>query len=87
MRIALDTNVLVYAEGMGDVRRCSAAAALCLRLLRADVVLPVQVLGELFRVMTGKYRIAAPQVKQIVERWTDAHPTQDSTLRARSSIT
>jgi len=32
MRIALDTNVLAYAEGVGDAERCQAAVALIGRL-------------------------------------------------------
>ena len=28
MRVALDTNILAYAEGVGDDARCTAAIAL-----------------------------------------------------------
>ena len=53
-RVALDTNVLVYAEGVGDARRCKAARQLISRLPPQLVVLPAQVLGELHRVLVGK---------------------------------
>jgi len=46
MRIALDTNVLVYAEGVGDDARRAATMQLLDRLPPESVLLPVQVLGE-----------------------------------------
>lgn len=54
MLAALDTNLLVYAEGFGDVQRVSATRALLEQLSDADLVVPLQCLGELFRVLTGK---------------------------------
>lgn len=54
MRIALDTNVMAYAEGLGDAQRCTRAVELLEQLGDADVVLPAQTLGELTRVLTGK---------------------------------
>ena len=53
MRIALDTNVLVYAEGVGDEARCTAAITLIEQLPAELVLLPAQTLGELYRVLTG----------------------------------
>ena len=32
MHIALDTNILAYAEGVGDVKRCKSARDLVARL-------------------------------------------------------
>lgn len=73
MRVCVDTNVLVYAEGHGDDARCRRANGLMQHLAGADVVLPVQVLGELFRVLTRKYRLAAADARDLVVRWTDVH--------------
>lgn len=47
MRVALDTNVLVYAEGLGDDVRCQLAGNLIARLKPTDSIVAVQVLGEL----------------------------------------
>jgi predicted nucleic acid-binding protein len=47
VRVALDTNVLAYAEGLNDQEKRDAAIDLVRRLPREMVVLPVQVLGEL----------------------------------------
>ena len=54
MRIALDTNVLAYAEGVNDAQRRKAALVLIERLPAEDTFVPVQVLGELFQVLVRK---------------------------------
>ncbi len=51
MRVALDTNLLVYAEGFGDRDRVLRSRGLLEQLAIADVVIPVQCLGELFRLL------------------------------------
>ncbi|MGB4674105.1 MAG: hypothetical protein WBH99_09240 [Azovibrio sp.] len=38
MRVALDTNVLAYAEGVGDELRCSTAMQLVEQLSSHEVV-------------------------------------------------
>jgi predicted nucleic acid-binding protein len=53
MRAALDTNLLVYAEGFGDEARVSATRRLLVQLSDADLVVPLQCLGELFRLFTS----------------------------------
>jgi predicted nucleic acid-binding protein len=85
MRVALDTNVLAYAEGVGDAPRCEAARRLVEALPPDAVVLPVQVLGELQRVLTGKLRQPAEQARAAVLRWSDAFETADSTWPAMQS--
>ena len=42
MRLALDTNVLAYAEGVGDARRRDVSLALLARLEPASVLLPAR---------------------------------------------
>ena len=42
MRAALDTNLLVYAEGFGDPARVGASRQLLARLSDADLVVPLQ---------------------------------------------
>jgi hypothetical protein len=49
VRIALDTNVMAYAEGVGDAKRCKAARGPVARLPGHLVVVAVQTLGELHR--------------------------------------
>ena len=66
MRVALDTNVLVYAEGVGDAARCLAARKLMAQLIEQDVVLPAQTLGELSHVLTTKAGRSPEQTRQAV---------------------
>jgi predicted nucleic acid-binding protein len=73
MRAALDTNLLVYAEGFGDPARVGATRQLIARLSDADLVVPLQCLGELFRVLTGKAGRSAPQAQEAVLGWMDAY--------------
>ena len=54
MRIALDTNVLAYAEGANGVVMRDRALELIQRLPPEAIVLPVQTLGELFNVLVQK---------------------------------
>jgi predicted nucleic acid-binding protein len=82
VRIALDTNVLAYAEGVGDEARRLASLRLVRQLPVSAVVLPAQCLGELFRVLTGKTRRDAASVKGIVLSWSDAYDVADTTWTA-----
>lgn len=78
MRAALDTNVLAYAEGIGDTQRCAAARALIARLKPEATVVPAQVLGELSRVLTIKARRPAAAVREAVIGWSDCFDVADS---------
>ena len=72
MRIAIDTHVLAYAEGVGDAPRCKKAANLVAKLNVSDVVLPAQVLGELYNVLTRKANRSAPDARDAILSWADA---------------
>ena len=54
MRIALDTNILVYAEGANGAVMRDKSLELIQRLPAGAIVLPVQTLGELFNVLVRK---------------------------------
>jgi predicted nucleic acid-binding protein len=84
-RVALDTNILAYAEGAGDILRCEAARELLVKLPRQAVVLPAQVLGELHRVLTAKLRRSAAEARDIVLGWADAYEVADSNWSAMKS--
>jgi predicted nucleic acid-binding protein len=82
MRIALDTNILAYAEGVGDKARCLKARNLIARLPVEKVLIPVQVLGELHRVLTKKAGRKPTEVKKAILGWTDAFVVLDTTRSA-----
>ena len=81
-RVALDTNVLAYAEGAGDTRRCKAARELVARLPGHLVVVPAQALGELHRVLVGKSRRPPADARAAILSWADAFEVADSTFDA-----
>jgi predicted nucleic acid-binding protein len=60
MRIALDTGVLAYAEGVNGAMMRDKALHVLQRLPPCAVVLPAQTLGELFHPCAGA-RPACPR--------------------------
>ena len=74
MKVALDTNVLVYAEGMNGEKRRHAVLDLLRRLPTEAVVLPVQVLGELFNVLVRKAGRSRDDARAALLTWSDAFP-------------
>jgi len=74
MRIALDTNILAYAEGVNGPTRKKAALELIKKLPESSTFLPVQVLGELFRVLVGKAGFPAVKARAAILEWHDTFP-------------
>lgn len=54
--VAIDTNILLYAQGAGDAVRRQLALACLARLPARQLALPVQVLGEFHRVLRRKFQ-------------------------------
>ena len=78
MRIALDTNVLAYAEGVNGTAMQQTALDLIGRLPRDEVGLPVQVLGELFNVLTRKASRPRDAARSIILSWRDTFSLLDT---------
>ena len=74
MRVALDTNVLAYAEGLNDSGRRDLALDIVRRLPPDTTVIPVQVLGELFNVLVRKAGKSRSEAREILLSWRDAFP-------------
>jgi len=79
MRLALDTNVLVYAEGANGADRQAAALETLAGLEADEIILPAQALGELFAVLTRKAAWPAARARDAVLGWIDAYPVMDTT--------
>lgn len=79
MKLALDTNVLAYAQGVGDAQRCGIATEVIRRLPVEDVVIPVQALAELYNVLTRKVRRPVPVVLRSIQFWRDGFPLVGTT--------
>jgi predicted nucleic acid-binding protein len=74
MRIALDTNVLVYAEAANGALMRGRALKLIERLPPGTVALPAQTLGELFHVLVRKAKRRPSRAREAVLSWRDAYP-------------
>jgi len=85
MRVALDTNVLAYAEGLGDDVRCQLAGDLISKLDPINSLVPVQVLGELSRILTTKLKKSSADVRELLLSWSDAVVVADTTWTAFQS--
>lgn len=85
MRVALDTNVLAYAEGVGDEIRCTAAITLIEQLPAELILLPAQTMGELYRVLTGKAKRDPAEVREAILAWADSFEVADSSWVAFQS--
>jgi predicted nucleic acid-binding protein len=72
VRFALDSNVLVYAQGVNGPERRDAALAALSDIAAEDLLIPVQVLAELFAVLTRKARLPATEARAAVLGWLDA---------------
>ena len=85
MRVALDTCILAYAEGVGDAARCATAIGLIEQLPTELVLLPAQTLGELFRVLTAKAKREAGPTREAMMAWADSFEVADSSWSAFQS--
>ena len=74
MRVALDTNVLAYAEGVNGDAMKRAALGLIAKLPDGGVLLPVQALGELFHLLVRKAGRAPAEARRAILGWQDAFP-------------
>ena len=74
MRVALDTNVLAYAEGVNGAERRGPALDLVRRLPQEATVIPVQVLGELFNVLVRKAGRSRADAREALLSWRDTFP-------------
>jgi predicted nucleic acid-binding protein len=71
VKVALDTNVLAYAEGVNGPERRRAALELIRRLPQEAVVVPTQVLGELFNVLVRKGGKTRGEARDALLSWRD----------------
>jgi len=72
VRVALDTNVLAYAEGVNGVEKRDIVLDLLRKLPQEAAVVPVQVLGELFNVLTRKAGRSRADAREAILAWRDS---------------
>lgn len=78
MNVAIDTNLLVYAEGLNGRSRRDKALAVIDSLAPESTLIPVQVLGELFNVLVRKAGWSKDAAANAVLSWGDAFPLIDT---------
>lgn len=69
MRVAVDSNVLLYAEGLNDPERQRVARTVMAALASHEIVLPIQVSGELFNVLSRKFGRGVRAAREAVLLW------------------
>jgi predicted nucleic acid-binding protein len=79
LKIALDTNILAYGEGVNDAEKRDSVLELLDDLPQGSTVVPVQVLGELFNVLVRKARKSRPEARDALLAWRDTFPTVETT--------
>ena len=72
MRVALDTNILAYAEGVNGSGRKQEALDLVEKLPDGAALLPVQTLGELFNLLVRKAGRTQTKARNALLSWQDA---------------
>jgi predicted nucleic acid-binding protein len=78
VNVAIDTNVLAYAEGVHDDSRKDLALQVLQSLPAESTFIPVQALGELFSVLVRKARWSKAQAGKALLSWGDAFPLIES---------
>lgn len=89
MTIAIDTNVLAYAEGTNGAAMKNRALDLIERLPADSVVVPAQVLGELFNVLVRKAGRPPTVAREAILTWQDAHdvaPTSSAVMARAADL-
>jgi predicted nucleic acid-binding protein len=79
--IAIDTNILAYIEGIDDADRQAMARAVVRRLPGKAVVIPMQVLGELFNVLVRR-GWPVTRAREAIFAWHDGYRTPSTTEKA-----
>ncbi|MGB8580592.1 MAG: PIN domain-containing protein [Candidatus Sulfotelmatobacter sp.] len=74
MRLALDTNILAYAEGVNGAAKKKSALDIIQKLPPESTFLPVQVIGELFHVLVRKTGRTPERARAALLSWQDAFP-------------
>jgi len=87
VRVALDTNVLAYAEAVNGAAMRDRALTVIERLPSSAVVLPAQTLGELFNVLVRKARWRPARARTAVLNWRDAYAVVETSAAVIVSAT
>lgn len=79
MKVALDTNILVYMDDSEDAERRDIAIDLLRRIPPEQILLPVQVLAEYYRVLTQKQGYPADEAREMLIVWIETFGSIETT--------
>jgi predicted nucleic acid-binding protein len=84
MRIALDSNVLIYAEGLNDEDRQDIANLVLDSIEPHNLVLPLQAAGETFLRMLRDAKYTRATAAARVAQWLETFEIQETTAEVFS---
>lgn len=67
--VAINTNILVYAEGLGEIPKQEVARKILDCIPRKELIIPAQVLAELYRVLVSKAKLSGVDAGQRLACW------------------
>lgn len=73
-KVAIDTNLLVYAIDRSDLNKHRTVHTLLDTLVELDTVVPLQALAEFFHVVTRKGRLSMEEARDRIEDWQALFP-------------
>lgn len=79
MKVALDTNILAYAEGINSAEKRDTILELLRNVPQETAIVPVQVLGELYNVLVRKAGRSPQTARDALLSWRDAFPVTATT--------
>ncbi len=85
MRVALDTNLLVYAEGIDGGERQGSVHTLLELIPKESLFVSTQALGEFFQVLVRKGKRSRAEARAAVLAWSDAMPTTGTSVKAMTA--
>lgn len=87
MRFAVDSNILIYAEGADDPAKCKRALFAIERIGRRNILVPAQTLGETLHWMIRKAKFARKDAIARIEAWiASCEPLGVTTAAFRAAI-
>lgn len=78
MRVALDTNILIYAEGLNGAAMQKSSLDLLNALPRDIVIVPAQTVGEFFQVLVRKAKRTPAQARAAILSWCNIFPIAET---------
>jgi predicted nucleic acid-binding protein len=85
VRAAVDTNVLLYAEGLDDLARQNRAVEVLAQIPEGRLVIPVQVLAETFHVLVRKSTRPPTAIRAAIDEWALKGEVVDTSAAVLSS--